>query len=171
MGLAQVTLGLRGQGCGLREPARDLASRELAIADLSSIRAALAARITAGTGLRTLPEAKDQVSPPVAVILPGQPVVTYGATLDGAFTVNLRVLLLLSDAAPVEKVQRALDAYLGIGVHDSVPASIAGAIQDDPTLGHTVHFAVPLAADSYGRVDYAGATYFGARLTIQAGAI
>lgn len=139
--------------------------------DLAAIRTALAARITTGTGLRALPEARDQVSPPVAVVLPGQPVVTYGATVDGAFTVNLRVLLLLSDGAPVEKVQRALDAYLGIGVDDSVPASIAGAIQEDPTLGGAVHFAVPLAADSYGRVDYAGVTYFGARLSIQAGAL
>lgn len=141
------------------------------LADLAAIRSALADRITAGTGLRTLPEARDQVSPPVAVILPAPAVVQYGATVDGAFTVNLVVLLLISDAAPTEKVQRALDAYLGIGVHDSVPASIAGAIQDDPRLNGAVDFTIPVSASGYGRVDYAGVTYFGARIAVQVGAI
>lgn len=141
------------------------------MADLAAIRSALANRITAGTGLRTLPEARDQVSPPVAVILPGAPVVQYGNTMDGTFTVNLVVLLIISDAAPTEKVQRALDAYLGIGVHDSVPASIAGAIQDDPRLGNTVDFCLAVSASGYGRIEYAGVTYFGARVSVQAGAI
>ena len=97
--------------------------------------------------------------------------IQYGTTVDGAFTVNLVVLLLISDAAPTEKVQRALDAYLGIGAHDAVPSSIAGAIQDDPTLGGTVHFALAVSASGYGRVDYAAVTYFGARVAVQAGAI
>lgn len=141
------------------------------MADLAAIRTALAARITAGTGLRTLPEARDQVSVPVAVILPAPSVVQYGNTMDGAFTVNLQVLLLLSDAAPTEKVQRALDAYLGIGVADSVPSSIAGAIQDDPSLGGTVHFALAVSASGYGRIEYAGVLYFGARIAVQIGAV
>lgn len=141
------------------------------MADLAAIRTALATRITAGTGLRTMAEARDQVTPPVAVILPAPAVVRYGDTIDGAFTVNLLVLLLISDAAPSEKVQRALDAYLGIGAHDSVPTSIAGAIQDDPTLGGVVHFALAVSASGYGRVDYGAVTYFGARIAVQAGAI
>lgn len=139
------------------------------MADLATVRAALATRITAGTGLRTLPEARDQISPPVAVILPSQPVVTYGVTLDEAVTINLRVLLLISDAAPTEKVQRALDTYLGIG--SGVAGSVAGAIQQDPTLNGAVHFTVPIAAGNYGRIEYAGVVYFGARIDVQVGAI
>lgn len=138
------------------------------MADLSQIRTALANQINAGTGLRVLPEAKDQVSPPVAVIIPGQPLVVYGATMDGAFTVNLRVLIVISDAAPDEKVQRALDAYLGIG---GVAGSVAGAIQQDPTLGGAVHFAEAVSAGNYGRILYGGIDYFGARVEVQIGAI
>ena len=138
------------------------------MADLSQMRTALANRVAAGTGLRVLPEARDQISPPVAVILPGQPVITYGATMDGAFTVNLRVLIIISDAAPDEKVQRALDAYLGIG---GVAGSVAGAIQQDPTLGGVVHFAEAVSAGNYGRIQYAGVGYFGARVEVQLGAI
>lgn len=140
------------------------------MASLSDIRAALGARITAGTGLRTLPEARDQISPPVAVILPGQPLVTYGNTLDGAFTVNLRVLIAISDAAPDEKVQRALDAYLGIGTGNSA-SSIPGAIMADPTLGGVVHWCEPITVGNYGRISYADIGYFGARLEVQIGTI
>lgn len=141
------------------------------MADVSAIRAALANRIIAGTGLRALPEAKDQVSPPVAVILPSQPFIVYGATMDGAFTANFRVLILLSDAAPDEKVQRALDAYLGIGAGTNAASSIPRAIMADNTLGGAVHFAEPVSVSNYGRIDYAGVIYFGARLDVTAGAI
>lgn len=141
------------------------------MASLSDIRAALAARITAGTGLRTLPEARDQISPPVAVILPGQPVVQYGATMDGTFTVNLRILVAISDAPPNEKVQRALDAYLGIGISSSSGSSVAGAIQQDPTLGGAVHYCEAISAGSYGRISYNDITFFGARIEVQIGAI
>lgn len=117
-----------------------------------------------------LPEARDQISPPVAVILPGQPVVVYGDTLDGAFTVNLRVLIAISDAPPNEKVQRALDAYLGIGA-GAGSGSIAGAIQQDPSLGGVVHYAVAVSAGNYGRISYNDITYFGSRIDVRVGAI
>ncbi len=138
------------------------------MANLSDIRTALATRITIGTGLRALPEARDAISPPVAVILPGSPVVQYGQTMDGTFLVNLRVLIAISDAPPNEKVQRALDAYLGIG---SVAGSIAGAIMADPTLGGVVHYAEPISAGSYGRISYNDIGFFGARIEVQIGAI
>jgi hypothetical protein len=140
------------------------------MASLSDIRSALGARIATGTGLRVLPEARDQISPPVAVVLPGQPVVVYGATMDGALTVNLRVLIAISDAAPDEKVQRALDAYLGIGTGAGT-GSVAGAIQADPTLGGVVHFAEAISVSNYGRISYNDITYFGARMDVQIGAI
>ena len=94
--------------------------------------------------------------------------VTYGVTMDGTFTVNLRVLIAISDAPPNEKVQRALDAYLGIG---NVAGSVAGAIMDDPTLGGVVHFCEPISAGNYGRINYADVIFFGARVDVQIGAI
>lgn len=132
---------------------------------------ALANQIFSETGLRVLPEAKDSISPPVAVILPGQPYVTYGITMDGTFTVNLRVLIAISDAAPNETVQRALDAYLGIGAGTTTATSIPDAIMADPTLKGTVHFAEPIAVESYGRILYNGIGFFGARLGVQCGVI
>ena len=140
------------------------------MASLSDIRAALGNRIATATGLQVLPEARGQIAPPVAVIIPGQPLIVYGNTLDGAFTVNLRVLIAISDAAPDEKVQRALDAYLGIGAGNSA-SSIPAAIMADPTLGGVVHYCEPLTVGNYGQITYAGIIYFGARLEVQCGAI
>lgn len=139
------------------------------MADLVTITSALAAQITKITGLRALGQATDSINPPCAVILPGQPFLSYGATMDGALTVNLMVLVIVSDAAPVEKTQRALDAYLGMG--EDQASSIPAAVMEDPTLGGTVHYCEPNTATNYGRIDYAGVTYFGARINLQAGAI
>lgn len=136
--------------------------------DITVYRNALAAQITAQTTLRAQAEVKDQVSPPIALVLPGSPLITYGATMDGAATIGLAVVLLLSDAAPTEKVQRALDVYLGIGSGEG--QSIAGAIMSDTSLGGTVDWCIPLAVTTYGRVEYAAQIYFGARLNCQVGA-
>jgi hypothetical protein len=138
------------------------------MADISAIRAALANQISTVTGMRTLPEAKDQISPPVAIVLPGQPFVTYGITLDQCFTVRLRVLVVISDAPPNEKVQRALDAYLGAG-SGVTSSSIANAIKADPSLGGVVHFAEVLTVGGYNRLEYGGVDYFGARLEVEIG--
>jgi hypothetical protein len=135
------------------------------MADLTTIRNALAAQITAQTGLRTMAQPRDQVSPPVAVIIPREPVITFGDTMDGSLTVNLTAVLLLSDAPPSEKTQRALDAYLGLGAGETV--SIAGAVQADPSLGGAVHSTLPVSVSSYSRVVYADVTYFGARVNFE----
>jgi hypothetical protein len=137
--------------------------------DLVTVTDALAAQITQWTGLRALGQARDSVTPPCAVILPGSPVITYGNTMDEALSMNLMVLLIISDAAPVEMTQRALDTYLGIGAGEG--ESVPAAILKDPSLGGVVHWCEPVTASNYGRIDYAGVTYFGARINVTVGAI
>jgi hypothetical protein len=138
------------------------------MADLTSIRNALAAQITAHTGLRCDGQARDQVTPPMAVILPGVPYLGYGATMDEELTINLIALIIISDAAPVEKTQRALDAYISLGPAET--ASVPGAILADPTLAGTVDWCEPASATNYGRISYAGQDYFGVRINMVLGA-
>jgi len=142
------------------------------MADLTQIRTALAQQIHTYTGLRAEAQVRDQVSPPMALVMPSTPVVSYGATMSGGgeteVTINLAILLLLSDAAPTEKVQRALDAYLGIGAGETM--SIAAAINMNPSLGGVVEWCVPMSVTSYSRVDYAAINYFGATILCQIGA-
>ena len=139
--------------------------------DLTAVRNKLADNITLFTGLRAEGQARDTVSPPCAVIIPGQPFVNYADTMDGAITVNLVVLLLISDAAPLEKTQRALDIYLGVDTDPSVGSSVPEAIEQDNRLGGLIHYIQATQADNYGRVDYGGVTYFGARIRCVIGGI
>lgn len=138
--------------------------------DLTAIRNALAAQITAHTGLRCDGQARDSVVPPCAVVLPGQPFITYGVTMDGASNFGLAILLIISDAAPSEITQRALDAYLGIGTDSAGVISLADAVLADTSLGGTVDFCEPVSVTTYGRIDYSGVTYFGARINLTLGA-
>jgi hypothetical protein len=136
------------------------------LADIVAIQNALAAQITAHTGLAAAGQAPDQITPPMAIIIPGNPLAHYGETFDGTLTLNLRVVVVLSDAAPSPEVQAALNTYLGIGSGQG--QSIAGAIQADPTLGGvTPSGTVPISAGQYGRVEWGGQTYFGARIDVQ----
>ena len=141
------------------------------MANLTAIRNALADRITTYTGLRAFAQAPDQVSPPCAVIIPGSPLINYGSTMNGAVDINLMVLLIISDAAPVTATQRALDTYLGVDQDPAVGSSVPEAIEEDNTLSGTVHYIQAVTADSYGRIDYANVTYFGARIRTVIGAI
>lgn len=138
--------------------------------DLVAVRNTLAERITAFTGLRADGQARDSVAPPCAVILPGQPFINYADTMDGALTVNLIVLLIISDAAPADATQRALDTYLGVGKSASA-ASVPAAIEQDNTLGGLIHFIQANTATNYGRIEYSGVTYFGARINCVLGGI
>ncbi len=138
-------------------------------ADIDALRQALAK--TAGTtGLHVLPDAGGQINPPIGIVIPGSPLITFGDTMDGTVTVNLSILVIISRAAPDEQVQRALDAYLGIGKSAS-SSSIPAAIEGDSTLGGNAHFAIPLSVSNYGRIAYAGEEYFGARISVQIGSI
>jgi len=139
------------------------------MANLIAIRNAIAANITKYTGLRADGQARDSVTPPCAVVLPGSPYITYAVTMDGALNFNFIVLLIISDAAPVEKTQRALDALLGAGKSTDVTGSVPMAIEQDNTLGGTVDFIQSVTATNYGRIDYAGQTYFGARVNCVVG--
>lgn len=136
------------------------------MADVTALRDALAARInTAIPALRAAETIIGQVSPPVAVILPGNPVITYQETMDGSSTVNLRVLLLVSQADD-RTAQLQLDSYLA----SAGPSSIKAAIEADETLGDTCDYAVAKQVTQYGIIAYGGQDYMGAHMTVEIGA-
>jgi hypothetical protein len=137
--------------------------------DIVAIQNALAAQITTFTGMRTMAQARDQISPPVAVLLPGNPAATFGITMDGCVNFNVTILVAISDAQPSEKVQRALYAYLGIGSGEV--QSIPNAIMSDPSLGGQVHFLEPITVSNVGRIEYAGEIFFGGRVNVSGGTL
>jgi hypothetical protein len=125
-------------------------------------------QIASHTGLSATGQAPDQITPPMAVIVPGNPLIHYGETFDGSMTLNLRIVIAVSSAPPSPEVQAALNAYLGIGAGPNQALSIPGAIQADPTLGGvTPSGTVPVSAGQYGPIEWAGVQYFGARIDVQ----
>lgn len=149
------------------------------MANPTRIREALAKQITTyctNPPIRAEARPRDQVNPPVVLIVPGNPFVQYDTTLgvitsgypQRAMTLNLIATVVVSDASTVERVQENLDAWLGLG-DDMTTVSVAQAVEMDPSLGGTVAFAVPVNVTNYNRIQIAGQDYFGARVHIQIG--
>lgn len=143
------------------------------MADVNAIRIAMAAQVTAYTKLTCLPDMPDQVTPPVAAILPRMPLTKYGMTLDGGLPsmgtqdLNFHVLIIMSRAGDIANVQAQLDGYLGISA--SVP-SVADAFTVNPTLNGAVAFCEATQVDTYGTMEIAGQSYFVARVAAVVGA-
>jgi hypothetical protein len=135
------------------------------VADYDGIRKGLATVLAAQTGIRAHADATGAISPPCAVILPGRPAISYGQTMDGEVNLNLLAIILLS-AANENYGQVNLDAYL----NSHGAKSINAAVNSDPTLGGTCEYAVTVAVQQYGIIDYAGQNYLGATFLIQAAA-
>jgi hypothetical protein len=151
--------------------------------DLTAIRTSLAAQVQAYTGLSTFPQVMDRVNPPVAFVLPhseprvaGRSLTTstmfavFDETLSaegssGAVTLNLEIMILLSEASGIEREQRAADAYLGVGPDQS--QSIPQAINADPTLGGLVEHCRAVGISSYGRIQSSGQEFFGGRIAVE----
>lgn len=135
------------------------------MADPTAICAAAAAQIAARTGITAFGKAPGQVNPPMIIVIPGNPVITYGVTLDGEVNMNLRIVALAS-AANDDTGQLAVNAYIATSGQLSVPAAMGA----DPTLGGTVEFAEVTTVTQYGLIDYSGQQYFGATFNCQVGA-
>jgi hypothetical protein len=135
------------------------------MADFDGARQGLAGVISAKTGIRAMGDAPGAISPPVCVVIPGRPAISYGQTLDGEVNLMLLAVVLLS-AANDTYGQQHLDAYLA----SHGPKSINAAVSSDPTLGGTCEFAVTIGCQQYGIIEYAGQQYIGATFLVQAGA-
>lgn len=138
--------------------------------------------------LRMAPDIPDQINPPCAVIGPGRQYVSYATTLTGATgfggvlgggpstapasptDFNLDVIILLSKASTQERVEAALDQWLGME-NDGNAVSVAAAVLADPTLGGTVAWCEPVSADSPGPVTWNALEYFGTRVHFQLSAL
>jgi hypothetical protein len=151
--------------------------------NISLIRAALAAQVGlyAYPALRMLAEPEDQINPPVGMVLPGTPYATYSTTLTGATGFGgfigggpasapmsptdfmLDIMLVVSHASTLERVEQNLDAWLGME-SDGTAVSVPAAVLRDPTLGGTVSWCEPTTAERPGPLSYNGVEMFGTRI-------
>jgi hypothetical protein len=136
------------------------------VADLTTVRAALAAAVNSISGLVVHATIPSSLNVPAAVIAPatGQ-FLTFDTTMSrGSDDLAFRVLVLVGvqdDAG----AQGKLDAYLA----GSGASSIKAAVEADPDLGGTVHYVTVEGASDYGLHDFGGTSYFGAAFTVTCG--
>lgn len=159
--------------------------------NIVAVRTAMANQIAALAypALRAESELPDQVNPPVALIAAGSsPYVNYVTTLDGATgfggvlggqaqsvpaaptDFRLDVVILLAKSSTQERIEAALDNWLGFE-NDSAAVSVAAAVLRDPTLGGTVAWCLPTTADRPGPITWNALEYFGARVHFQLSAL
>lgn len=154
------------------------------MADLTAVRNALAAQITAlssdanGVPLNCIAQPLDQITPPCALVLPARSnVAKFGICLGEGLVddnglplspaeFNLEILVIVAHASTTERVQQQLDQWLGFLSYGQTATSVAGAVAQDPTLGGAVDYCECNNVMSYGPVDYNGTPYFGARISV-----
>lgn len=143
------------------------------MADLATIRNALAATIQANTtpALVSFGYQQSQVNPPMCYVVPqpGQAIVfdtlDQGAMGVGGVTYHLRVVLVVS---PVDDAasQATLDAFLST----NEPGSVINAIMMNDRLGGAADFAVVTTSHGYGLREIAGQPYLCADLLVSVAA-
>lgn len=148
--------------------------------DINVVCAALANQIGtyARPALRSLPEPEDSVTPPVGVVMPGNPYVVYGQTLEGATgwlgdpslgealsprLFNLDYIIAIAKASTLDRQEAMLNSWLGFQ-NDAQAVSVVAAVAVDPTLGGIVEWCVPTSADRPGPLDWNGLMLFGTRI-------
>jgi hypothetical protein len=132
------------------------------MADLSSIRAALAA--TLKQGIPSLNTYRDFIAVPItpaAIIMPQPQGGLAFRTLDGAVDYALRIALLVTYGEDISS-QTALDAYLSTGG----PESVLDVIYRNPRLGGEVDFCWIETFRGYGLTEWAAQQYLGTNLSV-----
>ena len=130
-------------------------------ASYSNIRAKIAEALRQIDGLHAYDRAPGQVVTPAAVVLPGDPAVSYDSTMARGSDDMLFIVRVLVGAAVDQASQDTLDAYLA-GTGDS---SIKAVI--DGNLDGTVHFARVAEARNYGEYEHGGVSLLGVEFVVE----
>jgi hypothetical protein len=131
----------------------------------TAIRQALAAYITATTGLRASANRQSQVIPPMAIVLPVTATfITYSETFDGSCDLSLRALILASMSDTSDGMD-TIDPYLST----TGTQSLWAAVQKDPTLGGVVQWCIVREVSGYGMMNNGGIDYMAASVICDLG--
>ena len=132
------------------------------MASLSELRAGIAANLATVAGLRTSATIPDQVTPPMAVVMPQN--ITYdtafarGGGDEYEFTVTVIV-----GRVDERTAQNRLDAYCS----GSGSSSIKAAIQSDKTLGGKAFDCRVTSLRNYNQIIVGDTTYLSAEFVVQ----
>jgi len=132
------------------------------MADISTLRTAIATNLSTITGLRTAATVPDQINPPVAVVMPTS--ITYDTAFarSGGDEYEFSVMVIVGRVD--ERIaQNKLDAYCS----GSGAQSIKAAIQSNRTLGGKAFDCRVTSLRSYNQISVADVTYLAAEFAVQ----
>lgn len=133
------------------------------MANLSAIRAGLAARFATLTGIRyAYPRWPDQVNTPCAIVMPRDNL--WREALGGAPSFVFEVTLLVTPwkTKGLDRAQQQLDGYLD----DTGGGSVHAAVRGDVTLGGAAHTCNVDGFTDYGSLEVNGTEYLGCKLLV-----
>jgi hypothetical protein len=132
------------------------------MATLSELRAGLAANLATISGLRTSATIPDQVTPPIAVVMPQS--ITYDSAFarSGGDEYEFSVMVIVG-RVDERTAQNRLDDYCS----GSGPSSVKAAIERDKTLGGKAFDCRVTALRNYNQVTVGDTTYLSGDFTVQ----
>jgi hypothetical protein len=141
------------------------------VSSLPEVRAGLADRLRTISGLRVLGYVPGSISPPVAVVIPGNPgesgraadAIAYDSTMaNGSHDYRFSIKVLVGTVVD-ESAQARLDEYVATeGIR-----SIKAAVEADMSLGGVASWARVSSVTHYGIVPWGGVDYLGADLRVE----
>jgi hypothetical protein len=132
------------------------------MANLSSLRTAIAANLATVSGLRTSSTVPDQVTPPIAVVMPNT--ITYDTAFarSGGDEYEFIVMVIVG-RVDERTAQNRLDAYCsGTGA-----SSIKAAIESDKTLGGNAFDCRVTNLRNYNQVTVGDTVYLSGEFVVQ----
>ena len=132
------------------------------MADVSAIRTGIATNLATITGLRTSATVPDQISPPIAVVMPAS--ITYDLAFDrsGGDEHEFSVMVIVG-RVDERMAQNKLDAFCsGTGSQ-----SIKAAIESNRTLSGQAFDCRVTSLRNYNQVTVGDVTYLAAEFAVQ----
>ena len=131
------------------------------MANISELRAGLAANLAKISGLRVSAEIPDNVNPPNAVVVFDR-VEYHQAYKNGMASYSFTIQLIVSRVEE-RNAQRYLDAY----VSTEGTSSVVLAVESDKTLGGKAFDTYVSEMSSYGSINIGDNTYLAAEFQVQ----
>ena len=132
------------------------------MATLSELRAGIAANLATVAGLRTSATIPDQVTPPMAVVMPQTITYDLAAARAGGDEYEFTVTVIVG-RVDERTAQNRLDAYCS----STGSSSIKAAIEKDKTLGGKAFDCRVTSLRNYNQVTVGDTTYLSAEFVVQ----
>lgn len=132
------------------------------MATLGELRAGIATNLATIDGLRTSATIPDQVTPPIAVVMPNQ--ITYDTSFSRAGGDEYEfIVMVIVGRVDERSAQNRLDAYCS----GSGASSVKLAIEKDKTLGGKAFDCRVTTLRNYNQVTVGDTTYLSGEFVVQ----